>query len=166
MTNPITRAEFIAKTARQAKAAIARQIAKETGEELGNYVEYTAVELATRLADLQGWADASDHEGPHELDVSSDVPPADFDPITDPPVTEAELLATKEKVVANLLAQLAAEKTQSGRKKIRAQLRTAGYRLSEHKAKVEKAAKEKKEPKVKAAKKSKKSKVDSDGNRK
>lgn len=61
-----TRAEFIAKTVKNAKARIAKLIEKETGEELGGYIEFSAKELATRLADLQGWTD--------ELDLTENIP--------------------------------------------------------------------------------------------
>lgn len=74
----------------------------------------------------------------------------DFDPITDPAVTPEELARVKAKIaesIPTLLAELQAEKTQAGRKKIRARLRAAGYRLSDHK-----------EPKAKKGGKAKKSK--------
>jgi hypothetical protein len=75
--------------------------------------------------------------------AAGNVEADDFDPITDPPVTAEELAKVKEKIAASipaLLAELAAETTQSGRKKIRARLRAAGYRLSDQ-PKPEAAAK-------------------------
>lgn len=92
-------------------------------------------------------ADQSETTGPlGDLLAANRVPELklgeDFDPITDPPVTAEELENAQAKIaandaskIANLLAQLQAEKSQSERKKIRAALRKAGYKISEHRSK-------------------------------
>lgn len=63
--------------------------------------------------------------------------PKDFDPITDPPVTRAELDRVRAKIattIDDLITQLRDTNTTTAeRKKIRARLRHMGFKLSEQK---------------------------------
>lgn len=151
------RAAFIAYNTKQTKTWLCNAISQETGDDWSSRHDMTARELATKLADLQGWSDVpgptilvdtQDAEVEVELTdaemdaieaAASDQPPADFDPILDPPVTQAEIETAKANRIAALLVELKDEKTQINRKKIRATLRKLGYRISDHReAKAEK----------------------------
>ncbi len=87
--------------------------------------------LLAIIAELEAQFDTSKQEV-----TAGEIVADDFDPITDPPVTVEELARVKAKIEASvpeLLEKLRAATTQLERKKIRAQLRAAGYRLSDHK---------------------------------
>lgn len=125
MTKLINRDEFIRAKARQTKADLIKILEKETGEDMTPYLDLSNLDLAAKIADLKGYPSTSGQEA-EEAEIKYD------DPISDPPVTAEELAATRAAVVEKLLAELKVEKTQSGRKRIRASLRAHGYRLSDH----------------------------------
>lgn len=141
------RAEFIAYNEKQTKAWLCNALSKETGDDWSSRHDLTAKELATKLAYLQGWSDTTTEV---EIEnISEDFPTDDVEP-----EPEAKPVVEKKSIEA-LLADLKTEATQSGRKKIRVQLRAQGYKLSAQ-PKAEKAPKK---PKVKKASITKKAPV-------
>ena len=144
LLQPESRAEFIARIAKLSRGKIAKLLITETGEDRGDYNEFTRESLATRLADLQGWSDDPKPQIIAPTEAQEDDVPVSSDKAPKAEKTK-KVKAVETRTVDDLLAALSASPFQSERKKIRAALRAAGYRISDHKVKAPKAEKVKKE---------------------